>query len=193
LRQILLKNPELVLLDEPFSGLDSAACQEVLEFIGVLKEHGRTVILSGSSLTHTKDICDRLAILRRGHVEVTGTLRDLLATRDGLYYVSDLVSQETAERALELIRQDLGIADELGHTSIETQNPNASETESKLLSTPEGGLQPLVKRVELGPATKVQSETTVNHKMLAALTRNPSDELPLRSEAEEKSPAKPDP
>jgi ABC-2 type transport system ATP-binding protein len=193
LRQILLKNPELVLLDEPFSELDSAACDEVLQFIRVLKQNGRTVILSGRSLVHTKEICDRLAVLRRGQIEVVGSLHDFLARDDALYCVSDLLPQATAERALNLIRQDLGVPLDLSQTSIETQKTNAPETSSKALSTPEGILQPLVKRVESDPAPKVQSVATVNHELLAALTRNPSDDEPSRSGVGEKSPAKPDP
>jgi ABC-2 type transport system ATP-binding protein len=190
LRQILLKNPELVLLDEPFSELDPAACDEALEFIRVLKEHGRTVILSGRSLTHTKEICDRLAVLRRGQIEAMGTLHDFLARPDALYCVSDLLPQATAERARNLIRQDLGVPDDLCRTSIEIQRTNESETNTRALSTPEGILQPLVQRVEPDPAPKAQSEAKVNHELLAALTRNPSE--PLRNEAGEKSPAKPD-
>src|SRR5258708_31469127 len=113
LRQILLKNPELVLLDEPFSELDPAGCDEVLEFVRVLKQHGRTVILSGRSLANTKEICDRLAVLRRGQIEAMGTLPDFLARGDALYCVSDLLLQGTAERALNLIRQDLGVPEDL--------------------------------------------------------------------------------
>jgi len=191
LRQILLKNPELVLLDEPFSELDPAGCDEVLEFVRVLKQHGRTVILSGRSLANTKEICDRLAVLRRGQIEAMGTLRDFLARGDALYCVSDLLPQATAERALNLIRQDLGVPEDLSQTIIETQSANASETSTRALSTPEGILQPLVQRVEPDPAPKAQSESKVNHELLAALTRNPSE--PLRNQAGEKSPAKQDP
>lgn len=188
LRQILMKNPELVLLDEPFSGLDPAGCGEVLEFIHVLKQHGRTVVLSDNSLARTKDICDRLAVLRRGEIEAIGTLQDLLATRAGLHYVSELLSQATAERALNVIRQDLGVPHHPGQTSIETQNPNET------VPTPDGVLLPLVKEAESDPAkplSSVQSEPTVNHDMLAALTRNPTDSSRSRSEAAEKTTAKP--
>jgi ABC-2 type transport system ATP-binding protein len=190
LRQILSKNPELVLLDEPFSESDPAACDEVLEFIRVLKQHGRTVILSGRSLVHTNDICDSLAVLRRGQIEAMGTLHDFLARGDALYCVSDLLPQATAERALNLIRQELGVPDDPDQTIVETQRTNTSETSTRVLSTPEGILQPLVKIVEPDPAPKLQAEAKVNHELLAALTRNPSK--PSRSEVAEKSPAKPD-
>ena len=198
LRQILLRNPELVLLDEPFSELDPAACNEVFEFIHVLKQRGRTVILSGSSLTHAKDICDRMAILRRGQVEAIGTLQALLATRDGLYYVSNLLPQATAERALNLIRQDLGIPGDLSQTSVETQIANASKTEMKVVPTPDGVLLPLVNAKKLAadaanPPSDAPSETTVNHDMLAALTRNATDASPSPGDVAEKTSAKPAP
>ena len=193
LRQILLKNPGLVLLDEPFSELDRAACDEVFEFIRVLKQHGRTVILSDRSLAHTKEVCDRLAVLRRGQIEAMGTLDDFLARPDALYSVSDLLPQGTAERALDLIRQDLDVPHDLSQRSNETQNKIASEAESKPLSAPEEILETLVKRVVPDPAPKKQSEATVNHDMLAALTRNPSHDEASRSGVGEESPAKPDP
>jgi ABC-2 type transport system ATP-binding protein len=191
LRQILLKNPELVLLDEPFSELDPAGCDEVLEFVRVLKQHGRTVILSGRSLTHTKEICDRLAVLRRGQIEAMGTLQDFLERRDALYCISDLLPHPTAGRALNLIRRDLGVPDDLDQTITKTRSTNAAETSAQPLSTPEGILQPLVKRVEPDPAPKVPSGAKVNHELLAALTRNPPE--PSRSEVGENSPSKPDP
>lgn len=193
LRQILFQNPELVLLDEPFSALHPTACNEVFEFVRVLKQHGRTVILSARSLAHTKEICDRLAILRRGQIEVSGTLHDILARGDALYCVSDLLPQATAQRALNLIRQDLGLPGALGQTTIETQKTNAPETSAQALSTPEGMLQSLVRRLQPEPAQTVRSETTVNHELLAALTRNPSDQQPSPSEVAEKSPANPEP
>ncbi len=120
-----------------------------------------------------------------------GTLHDFLGRDDALYCVSDVVPQATAERALNLIRQDLGVPDDLNQTSIETQKTNAPETSAKALSTPEGILQPLVQRVDPDPTPKAQSEAKVNHELLAALTRNPSE--PLRNEVGEKSPVKPDP
>jgi len=190
LRQILMKNPELVLLDEPFSGLDPAGCGEVLEFIHVLKQHGRTVVLSDNSLARAKDICDRLAVLRRGEIEAIGTLQDLLATRAGLHYVSELLSQVTAERALNVIRRDLGVPHHLSQTSTEAQNAN----EMKAAPTPDGVLLPLVKKVgpdTAKPLSSVQCEPAVNHDMLAALTRNPTDGSRTGSEIEEKTTAKP--
>ena len=119
LRQILIKNPELILLDDPFFELDPAGCDEVFEIIRVLKQRGRTVMISGSSLLQAKDICDRLAILRRGHVETVGTLQDFLMTPKGLSYVSDLLPQATQERVLNLIRHDLGLPEKLSQARTE--------------------------------------------------------------------------
>jgi len=192
LRKILIRNPELVLLDEPFSELGPADRNEMLEFIHVLKQRSRTVILTGRSLTHTKDICDRLAVLRRGQVEAIGTLRAFLAAPEGLAYLSDLLPQATAERALDVIRHDLATSAHLSQTKVENQQANASETAAKEHTTPEGILLPFVKKVQLDSAPKVQSETPVNHEMLAALTRNPAVDVPSPTEVSEKRTA-PDP
>ena len=193
LRQILVKNPELLLLDEPFSELEPAACDELLQLIRAFKQQGRTVILTGSSLTHTKDVCDRLAVLRRGQIEAIGTLRDLLATRAGLHYVSDLLPQVTAEGALELIRKDLDVRADPSQTGLEAPHATAPQTGAKAHPTPDGILRPLVKRGEPEVAPKVKSGPTVNHEMLAALTRKPSDDLPSRGEGGGNTQVKPDP
>jgi hypothetical protein len=121
-----------------------------------------------------------------------GTLDDFLSRPDALYCVSDLLPQATAERALNLIRQDLDVPLDLSQRN-ETQNKIASEVDTEPLAAPEEILQPLVKRVVPDPAPKKQSEATVNHDMLAALTRNRSDDEASRSGVGEKRSAKPDP
>ncbi|HZR18860.1 MAG TPA: ATP-binding cassette domain-containing protein [Verrucomicrobiae bacterium] len=190
LRRILVQNPELVLLDDPFSKLDDAGRGEILEFIRLLKQQGRTVILTGRSLVHAKDICDRLAVLRRGRIEATGSLHDLLARRDSLYCVSDLLPEATAQRALDLVRQDLEIADELGQERLEVAKSNPAEIADHTPCAGHEILQPLLNKVAPLPARTERPNPTVNHEMLAALTRNPSPDEIAADEVGKGEPAK---
>ena len=108
LKQALAGNPELLLLDEPFSGFDAARCVEMKDLILGLARRGRTVILTSDSLTHAKDVCDRVAVYYAGKIEAIGTLDEILATREALRTTGPILPQETAQRLLRTLREDLG-------------------------------------------------------------------------------------
>ena len=179
LMQVLIKNPALVLLDEPFAGLDMGGCREMTDLIRALAQQGRTVILSSNSLALVKDICDRLTVLSRGRTEATGTLRELLATRDCLRYIGELLPQPAAERLLQVIRQELGMADLPVSTPIEAPKANTPGA-----STEAAGAAVLARLAEVaapdgGPANQLNEPgSTVNHELLAALTRRKADGSP---------------
>ena len=75
----LLKNPELLILDEPGNGLDAAGIREVRELIKRLGASGVTVLLSSHQLSEVQQICDRVAIMSHGAVIAAGSVADLLA------------------------------------------------------------------------------------------------------------------
>jgi ABC-2 type transport system ATP-binding protein len=74
----LLKDPELLILDEPANGLDPAGIREVRELIRRLGAEGRTVFLSSHLLGEVEQVCDRVAILARGRSVATGSVDDVL-------------------------------------------------------------------------------------------------------------------
>jgi len=78
LAQALLNDPDLVILDEPMSGLDPVGRREFRDIILELKRNGRTVIFSSHILADAEMICDRVAILRAGKVTACGRLDSLL-------------------------------------------------------------------------------------------------------------------
>ncbi len=82
LAQALVNDPELVILDEPMSGLDPIGRREVRDIILDLKARGRTVFFSTHILSDTEMICDRVGILVRGSLKAVGTIDDLLAGGD---------------------------------------------------------------------------------------------------------------
>ena len=75
----LLKNPELLILDEPGNGLDAAGIREVRELIKKLGSTGVTVLLSSHQLGEVQQVCDRVAIMSHGQVIAAGSVAELLA------------------------------------------------------------------------------------------------------------------
>jgi ABC-2 type transport system ATP-binding protein len=74
----LVHDPELLVLDEPMSGLDPVGRKEVRDLIVEEKNRGRTVFFSSHILSDVEMLCDRVCILRQGEVAVSGSLRELL-------------------------------------------------------------------------------------------------------------------
>jgi ABC-2 type transport system ATP-binding protein len=74
----LVHEPELLILDEPMSGLDPVGRKDVRDLIVEEKNKGRTVFFSTHILNDVETLCDHVCILRRGKVVVSGVLRELL-------------------------------------------------------------------------------------------------------------------
>ncbi len=79
LAQALINEPDLVILDEPMSGLDPIGRREVRDIILDLKARGRTVFFSTHILSDTEMICDRVGMLVRGSLKAVGAIDDLVA------------------------------------------------------------------------------------------------------------------
>jgi ABC-2 type transport system ATP-binding protein len=77
----LLKDPEMLMLDEPANGLDPAGIKEVRELLRDLGAEGRTVFVSSHILSEVQQIADRVAIVARGRTVVSGPVREVLASR----------------------------------------------------------------------------------------------------------------
>jgi ABC-2 type transport system ATP-binding protein len=99
----LLKDPALLILDEPANGLDPAGIVEVRELLRSLGADGRTVFVSSHILPEVQHVADQVAILANGRVVASGPVRDVLASRvsEGLVVkVRDLAAGRGAlERA----------------------------------------------------------------------------------------------
>ena len=75
----LLKDPLLLILDEPSNGLDPAGMKEMRDLVRELGADGRTVFLSSHLLGEVQQVCDRVAILSRGRCVVQGPVSEVLA------------------------------------------------------------------------------------------------------------------
>jgi ABC-2 type transport system ATP-binding protein len=82
LAQALINDPELVVLDEPMSGLDPVGRRQVRDLIAALRTEGTTVFFSSHIIADIEVLCDRVAILSRGRLSHLGRLDDLRQTED---------------------------------------------------------------------------------------------------------------
>jgi len=77
--QALLKDPELLMLDEPTAGLDPEGSKAFKDLVSKLSKEGKTVILSTHLLFEVGPLCDSIAIINRGRIVVQGRVKDLVS------------------------------------------------------------------------------------------------------------------
>src|SRR5690349_14405905 len=79
LARVLVHDPDVLLLDEPASGLDPRARIELMEILQELRRLGKTIFISSHILSELAELCDGVTILDRGEVKYTGSMRGLIA------------------------------------------------------------------------------------------------------------------
>jgi ABC-2 type transport system ATP-binding protein len=103
----LLRAPQLLLLDEPTTGLDPSGMRDMRDLVRRLSAEGITVLLSSHILAEVEELCNRVAIIRKGRIVYEGQLQELLATAAAGY---SLRAAEQ-ERARTLLLAQPGIRD----------------------------------------------------------------------------------
>src|SRR4051795_510606 len=81
----LLRNPRLLLLDEPATGLDPAGMRDMRRLIRRLADDGMTVLLSSHLMPEVEELCNRVAIVRSGAIVYEGALADLKRAAGSTY------------------------------------------------------------------------------------------------------------
>jgi ABC-2 type transport system ATP-binding protein len=94
LARVLVHDPDLLLLDEPASGLDPRARIELMDILRELRNMGKTIFISSHILSELADLCDSVTILDIGKVKFTGKMRDLLTQDRGTVVSYKLVLRE---------------------------------------------------------------------------------------------------
>ncbi|MGH3980857.1 MAG: ABC transporter ATP-binding protein [Pseudonocardiaceae bacterium] len=100
----LLKNPELVILDEPTNGLDPAGMRDMRQLVRQLGTGGRTVLLSSHLLGEVQQICDRVGIISQGQMVAERDVAELRGQQELVIRAAPL------DRARELLGHQLGEA-----------------------------------------------------------------------------------
>ncbi|MFZ5833668.1 MAG: ABC transporter ATP-binding protein [Planctomycetota bacterium] len=101
LAQALINDPELLVLDEPTTGLDPIGIREMKDLILNLRQKGKTILMCSHRLDDVQDTCDRIAILHEGELKELGRVDSLLKVRE----VTEMRASGLSEAAKEEIRQ----------------------------------------------------------------------------------------
>jgi len=103
--QALINDPELLLLDEPTTGLDPIATRETKDLILRLKEKGKTILMCSHLLADVEDVCDRIGILYGGRLCAVGTVRELLEKQQLTQITIPDLEPETLRKIEDLVRE----------------------------------------------------------------------------------------
>lgn len=106
LAQALINDPDLLILDEPTTGLDPIGTRQIKDLIMKLAERGKTVLLCSHLLADVEDVCDRIAILYGGKIQAQGQVKDLLQRSNKRQIVTDAISDATAERIRQILQEE---------------------------------------------------------------------------------------
>jgi len=104
LAQALINDPDLLILDEPTTGLDPVGTREIKDVIAFLnREKRKTVLLCSHLLADVEDVCQRVTVLYGGRQQAVGDIHELLSQRDFTQITTERLSKETIERIRDLV------------------------------------------------------------------------------------------
>ncbi|MFA7485531.1 MAG: ABC transporter ATP-binding protein, partial [Phycisphaerae bacterium] len=92
LAQALINDPELLILDEPTTGLDPIGTRQIKDLILQLAKRGKTILLSSHLLADVEDVCDRITVLYGGKIQAEGKVKELLQQADKTQIISGRLS-----------------------------------------------------------------------------------------------------
>jgi ABC-2 type transport system ATP-binding protein len=106
LAQALINDPDLLILDEPTTGLDPIGTRQIKDLILKLSERGKTILLCSHLLADVEDVCDRIAILYGGKIQTQGQVRNLLQQTNKKQITTDAISDNAIEKIKQVIEQE---------------------------------------------------------------------------------------
>lgn len=106
--QALINDPDLLILDEPTTGLDPIGTRQVKDLILELGRRGKSIILSSHLLADVEDVVDRMVILYGGKIRGEGTCEELLASHERTTIETDELDEATIAEIDEIIRRRTG-------------------------------------------------------------------------------------
>jgi len=108
LAQALIHNPELVILDEPMSGLDPIGRKEMRDLIVQLKSEGKTIFFNTHILSDVEIICDRVGIIHQGRLLKLGSIEELSRSTINQWEIQAEIKKEQLRAGLEGIAKSIG-------------------------------------------------------------------------------------
>jgi ABC-2 type transport system ATP-binding protein len=106
LAQALINDPDLLILDEPTTGLDPIGTRQIKDLILKLAERGKTVLLCSHLLADVEDVCDRIAILYGGKIQAEGKVKNLLQQTNRRQITTGAISDIAIERIKQLVQDE---------------------------------------------------------------------------------------
>lgn len=116
LAQALVNDPDLLILDEPTTGLDPIGTRQIKEVIRALANRGKTVLLCSHLLADVEDVCDRVAIMYGGRRRALGDISELLERSD----ITQITAKGLDAAAIEKLR---GMVAAAGIGAMEVSHP----------------------------------------------------------------------
>ncbi len=96
LAQAMISDPQIMILDEPTTGLDPIARKEIRDILAHLRDKGKTLMISSHELLEVELISNRVSIIYQGDLKVNGTIDELLTDREVTIEVADLAEDKIA-------------------------------------------------------------------------------------------------
>ncbi|MHC4302545.1 MAG: ABC transporter ATP-binding protein [Planctomycetota bacterium] len=108
LAQALINDPDLLILDEPTTGLDPLGTRQIKDLILELKKRGKTILLCSHLLADVEDVCDRIAILYGGRIQSEGEVKELLEQTGKRQITTGPISDGTVARIVQIVEGEQG-------------------------------------------------------------------------------------
>jgi len=106
LAQALINDPDLLILDEPTTGLDPIGTRQIKDLIIQLAKRGKTILLCSHLLADVEDVCDRIAILYSGKIQAEGEVRELLQQTDKTQITAGRISTAAVKKIEQIINDE---------------------------------------------------------------------------------------
>lgn len=106
LAQALINDPDLLMLDEPTTGLDPIGTRQIKDLIIHLAKRGKTVLLCSHLLADVEDVCDRIAILYGGKIQSEGKVKELLQQTNKKQIITGPLSDTALKRIEQIVRDE---------------------------------------------------------------------------------------
>ena len=106
LAQALINDPDLLILDEPTTGLDPIGTRQIKDLIIQLAKRGKTVLLCSHLLADVEDVCDRISILYGGRVQAEGKVTELLQQTNRKQITTGPISAEILDKIRHIIEAE---------------------------------------------------------------------------------------
>lgn len=106
LAQALINDPDLLILDEPTTGLDPIGTKQIKDLIIELSKRGKTILLCSHLLADVEDVCDRIAILYGGKIQTQGEVSNLLQQTNKIQITANSISAPALERIKRILSKE---------------------------------------------------------------------------------------